>query len=542
LFTDLTNVGIVYELAQRLGVHELVHTCQATFPNLRGVWVQPGEQVVDLDLDLGFTTPAQQLSGKSLPKEFQAVRVHLLAHACLQPQPSLGARCACSFLARPLLERHMVLHAEDGGGLGPQGNGAPALLRCSLCPHVFHFASSFQLHLSQHASKPFQCKVCLRFFRKRSTMIDHLKTHAKLSLATSGEIIVMSIRIQGTGHGASLLTELNRCRLQLALFTDLTNVGVVYELAQRLGVHELVHTCQATFPNLRGLGPARRAASWRAPAGEAYGAARRGRWRLGAPGQWCPLCPHALLRCSLCPHVFHFASSFQLHLSQHASKPFQCKVCLRFFRKRSTMIGHLKTHAKLSLATSGEIIVMSIRIQGTGHGASLLTELNRCRLQLALFTDLTNVGIVYELAQRLGVHELVHTCQATFPNLRGSGSSPGEQVVDLDLDLGFTTPAQQLSGKSLPKNSSPSPLLAPAAPAASWRPLLERHMVLHAEDGGGLGPQGNGAPALLRCSLCPHVFHFASSFQLHLSQHASKPFQCKVQCKVCLRFFISAPP
>ncbi|KAJ8403994.1 hypothetical protein AAFF_G00343440 [Aldrovandia affinis] len=72
----------------------------------------------------------------------------------------------------------MALHAEDGGGLGPQGNGAPALLRCSLCPHVFHSASSFQLHLSQHTSKPFQCKVCLRFFRNRSTMRVHLKMHA----------------------------------------------------------------------------------------------------------------------------------------------------------------------------------------------------------------------------------------------------------------------------------------------------------------------------------------------------------------------------
>ncbi|KAJ8393785.1 hypothetical protein AAFF_G00057000 [Aldrovandia affinis] len=127
---------------------------------------------------------------------------------------------------------------------------------------------------------------------------------------------------------------------------------------------------------------------------------------------------------------------------------------------------------------------------GTGHGASLLTDLNHCRLSnyqcdvvlrvggnsfpahrvvlacaasyfqrlfssgrgagaftlnfmaLANFekvlnfmytaevvTDLTDVGVVYEL---------VHTCQATFPNLQGSGSSPGEQVVDLDLDLGFT--------------------------------------------------------------------------------------------------------
>ncbi|KAJ8355183.1 hypothetical protein AAFF_G00088060 [Aldrovandia affinis] len=35
-----------------------------------------------------------------------------------------------------------------------------------------------------------------------------------------------------------------------------------------------------------------------------------------------------------------------------------------------------------------------------------------------VFTDLTNVGVV---------HELVHTCQATFPNLRGSGSSPGSR-------------------------------------------------------------------------------------------------------------------
>ncbi|KAJ8403992.1 hypothetical protein AAFF_G00343420, partial [Aldrovandia affinis] len=140
---------------------------------------------------------------------------------------------------------------------------------------------------------------------------------------------------------------------------------------------------------------------------------------------------------------------------------------------------------------------MSIRIQGTGHGANLLTELNRCRLSNDLCdvvlrvgghsfpahrvvlacaasyfrrlfssgrgastftldfmapanfeklqnfrytaevaTDMTNVGMLYELAQRLGVQELVRTCQATFPNLRGS--SPGEQVVDLDLDLGFT--------------------------------------------------------------------------------------------------------
>ncbi|KAG5836211.1 hypothetical protein ANANG_G00252180 [Anguilla anguilla] len=179
--------------------------------------------------------------GKLLAKDFQAVRDHLLAHVCVQslrcgvcqhPQPSLCAllwhalthlslpiyscpRCACSFLERPLMERHLALHTgEDGPGPGAEpvalGDGAEEL-RCFLCPQVFHSASAFQYHLSQHAGnlqkakwyrcrycgkpfahsgeftyhlrihtgeKPYQCKVCLRFFRGRSTMICHLKTHA----------------------------------------------------------------------------------------------------------------------------------------------------------------------------------------------------------------------------------------------------------------------------------------------------------------------------------------------------------------------------
>ncbi|XP_035244488.1 zinc finger and BTB domain-containing protein 39 [Anguilla anguilla] len=119
--------------------------------------------------------------GKLLAKDFQAVRDHLLAHVCVQslrcgvcqhPQPSLCAllwhalthlslpiyscpRCACSFLERPLMERHLALHTgEDGPGPGAEpvalGDGAEEL-RCFLCPQVFHSASAFQYHLSQHA-------------------------------------------------------------------------------------------------------------------------------------------------------------------------------------------------------------------------------------------------------------------------------------------------------------------------------------------------------------------------------------------------------
>ncbi|CDQ81848.1 unnamed protein product [Oncorhynchus mykiss] len=200
---------------------------------------------------------------KALTKDFQVIRDHLLSHVSIQslscgvcqlPQPSLCALlwhalthlslpvyscplCACGFLDRPLLDRHMAHKAA-----GPEGEEE---LRCFLCPQTFRSASAFQYHLSFHTNeaqgsqglsdkllqgavaagfptgllsngnsmggtiprekwyrcrfcgkrfahsgeftyhlrihtgeKPYQCKVCLRFFRGRSTMICHLKTHA----------------------------------------------------------------------------------------------------------------------------------------------------------------------------------------------------------------------------------------------------------------------------------------------------------------------------------------------------------------------------
>ncbi|XP_061550462.1 zinc finger and BTB domain-containing protein 39 [Phycodurus eques] len=129
---------------------------------------------------------------------------------------------------------------------------------------------------------------------------------------------------------------------------------------------------------------------------------------------------------------------------------------------------------------------MRIRLQGPGHAGSLLAELDRCRrfgrycdvfVQVGkrtfaahravlacagayfrnlfsraqstptdvfslefispasfekvlnfmytgeILTDLIDVGVLYELAERLGVSELVRACHATFPDLRGSVSA-----------------------------------------------------------------------------------------------------------------------
>uniref|UniRef100_A0A3Q3J4V1 Zinc finger and BTB domain containing 39 n=1 Tax=Monopterus albus TaxID=43700 RepID=A0A3Q3J4V1_MONAL len=189
---------------------------------------------------------------KTFSKDFQVgtVKDHLLSHVCPQslscgvchlPQLSLCSllwhalthlslpvftcpHCACCFVERHLLDRHMAAHAEEalhcflcpqtfrsssafqyhlslhtteslgsGGGGGSQGwlgkRKANQSLesagvrgkwyRCRYCGKRFAHSGEFTYHLRIHTGeKPYQCKVCLRFFRGRSTMICHLKTHA----------------------------------------------------------------------------------------------------------------------------------------------------------------------------------------------------------------------------------------------------------------------------------------------------------------------------------------------------------------------------
>lgn len=179
---------------------------------------------------------------------------------------------------------------------------------------------------------------------------------------------------------------------------------------------------------------------------------------------------------------------------------------------------------------------MRIRLRGPGHAANLLAELNRCRqarqfcdvvLQvgnrtfaahravlacagtyfLSLFaragapptaalslefispanfekvltfiytgeilTDLIDVGVLYETAERLGVAELVRACHATFPDLRASANGTASACVDLSSDPGVlpAAPAASASCSSATSCSSLSSSAAPT-PAAAPSPLF----------------------------------------------------------------------
>lgn len=82
-----------------------------------------------------------------------------------------------------------------------------------------------------------------------------------------------------------------------------------------------------------------------------------------------------------------------------------------------------------------------------------------------ILTDLIDVGVLYELAERLGVRELVQACHATFPDMK---SSDGDVETDLTP---ATTMAASMCSSSVASCSSLSSPAAPTPVAPS--PLLQ---------------------------------------------------------------------
>ncbi|XP_034394076.1 zinc finger and BTB domain-containing protein 39 [Cyclopterus lumpus] len=207
---------------------------------------------------------------------------------------------------------------------------------------------------------------------------------------------------------------------------------------------------------------------------------------------------------------------------------------------------------------------MRIQLQGPGHAASLLAQLNGCRqsrqycdvfLQVGnrtfaahravlacagtyfrnlfarapssstaafslefispanfeklltfvytgeILTDLIDVGVLYELAERLGVSELVRACHATFPDLQASVSanckpgSPGDLTLNSSMVAAVSTGAavSAASASSVCSSAASCSSLSSSAaptPAAAPSPLFQTRAA-------GAGHEANtGTPSL----------------------------------------------
>lgn len=98
-----------------------------------------------------------------------------------------------------------------------------------------------------------------------------------------------------------------------------------------------------------------------------------------------------------------------------------------------------------------------------------------------ILTDLIDVGVLYEMAERLGVAELVRACHATFPDLRSSANGKVSGSVDLKSDPSVL-PASVSTGASASCSSATScsslSLSAAPTPTAAPSPLFQTRTAL----------------------------------------------------------------
>uniref|UniRef100_A0A672I6U5 Zinc finger and BTB domain containing 39 n=1 Tax=Salarias fasciatus TaxID=181472 RepID=A0A672I6U5_SALFA len=294
--TDLTDVGLLHELAERLGVAELVRACRATFPDLpaAGGALDSGPAAGGaLDSTTWRRRACAACAGRR-SRTGPPPAPHCLAHVGV-PLFSCDM-CQLQFCSRgQLLRHHRRAAAASPGHQGAAGGGGEdpgPLLHCAVCTKTLRrdFQVSCSDHVLSHVGEGLRCPLCQQAAPSRCRLLWHALEHLALPVFCCPRCA--------------------RCFARRPL------------LERHAAAHAQERPAPRDSPGGAGGGAKRKADGAPSPS--------RGRW----------------YGCRHCGKRFAHSGEFTYHLRIHSGqKPFQCRLCLRCFRGRSTIICHLKTHA-----------------------------------------------------------------------------------------------------------------------------------------------------------------------------------------------------
>uniref|UniRef100_A0A7M4ER89 Zinc finger and BTB domain containing 39 n=1 Tax=Crocodylus porosus TaxID=8502 RepID=A0A7M4ER89_CROPO len=338
LFTDLINVGVIYEVAEKLGMEDLLRACHSTFPDLESTAVpkqpslvagegrpgslggpsgdpsQPpgdargsGEPLGSEREELGAPEEVIELSDDSEEElvcetHFQdrnARVTHVLSHigiflfSCDMCETKFFTQWQLTLHRREgVADGHVIVHPSDLllGKLGALPGASGTELACAACgralPRDFHAVRS---HVLEHVNVKGQaCGLCDQRHLSLCGLLWHGLSHLGISVFS--------------------------CSVCANSFVDR------HLLEKHMAVHQSLeealyrcHYCGQSF-------------------------------KLEAAYRYHP--GHSKYSCKVCGKRFAHTSEFNYHRRIHTGeKPYQCKVCHKFFRGRSTIKCHLKTHA-----------------------------------------------------------------------------------------------------------------------------------------------------------------------------------------------------
>lgn len=142
-----------------------------------------------------------------------------------------------------------------------------------------------------------------------------------------------------------------------------------------------------------------------------------------------------------------------------------------------TYFGNLLGQAASAPAAADAAAAVSLDFISPAHFEKVLSFVYTGEI----LADLLDVGVLYELAERLGVSELAGACHATLPDLRGPAAGPGELAAAPSVCSSAASRSSSLSS-SWSSPAAPSPHAQAGATAGRLSPAGTASADLKIED------------------------------------------------------------